>query len=340
MKNCKKLIAILMVAALMLSCVVSMAQVVPTYPEVPDGYDGFVTISVSAATIGWGYLVTPMLVPVHNGESVAQATVRLFDTLSIGYIAGSMENFYLSNISCQNCLDGVAPNVPDYLMEQLELYPGWAEENFGYSYGEWTGIENGNGMLGEGDFSDFAGWMIAEDNISLPVGAGSYSVQVGCSYQWGFTVYGWGMDLGWSNGWGSFPVFDNPAEGVNRSEAEKAVAMILADETLSSKVDEGGVAHTEFVNLESTLENIASSQEQIDDCLTQLLNALEDNTLLIGDVNGDGAVNMQDAQLVLRHSMGLMQLSDEAIAAADVNGDGNINSADATLIVRIALGLV
>lgn len=59
---------------------------------------------------------------------------------------------------------------------------------------------------------------------------------------------------------------------------------------------------------------------------------------ILGDVNGDGIVNTEDALLVLRHAMGLQNLPDNRLLAADYNGDGEINSEDALLILRYAMG--
>lgn len=339
MKNCKKLIAIIVIAALAISSAASIVLAEPAYPEVPSEYDGYVTVSVSADTIGWGYLIAPTLVPIHEGESVAEATIRLFDTLGVAYEAGTPESFYLTDVACDNCVNGAEPNVPDYLMEQIELYPAWAEENFGFAYGEWTGTESGNGMLGTDDFSTFGGWMIAEDDITLPTTAGDYSAQSGHVYQWAFSVYGWGMDLGWSDGWGSFPVFDNPAEGVNRADAEEVYALIMADEELAALVAEDGMAYDEFESLVAALVDLSSTQAEIDSCLNMLLNAL-DGGALMGDINGDGVVNMQDAQLAMRYAIGIAELSDEQLSIGDINGDGIVNSSDATMIARIALNLI
>jgi hypothetical protein len=66
-----------------------------------------------------------------------------------------------------------------------------------------------------------------------------------------------------------------------------------------------------------------------------------DPNLLMGDVNGDGVINMVDALAVLRYAAGA---SAEAagitnMAAADVNGDGQVTSADALLILMMAMGL-
>ena len=58
-----------------------------------------------------------------------------------------------------------------------------------------------------------------------------------------------------------------------------------------------------------------------------------------GDVTGDGKVNIQDAILVLRNTVGLADLAPDQISAGDVTGDGRINIQDATLILRLAVGL-
>ena len=63
----------------------------------------------------------------------------------------------------------------------------------------------------------------------------------------------------------------------------------------------------------------------------------EGGAALTGDVNGDGAVNANDALLVLRSVMGLVPALG---LEADVNGDGIVNGNDALLILRAALGLV
>ena len=59
----------------------------------------------------------------------------------------------------------------------------------------------------------------------------------------------------------------------------------------------------------------------------------------MGDVNGDGVVNMVDATNVLRHGLGIFAIQPSYLHNADVNGDGVINTVDATLIIRMCLGL-
>jgi hypothetical protein len=65
-------------------------------------------------------------------------------------------------------------------------------------------------------------------------------------------------------------------------------------------------------------------------------------TGLLGDVTGDGAVNVIDAQQILRWSLGLSV--SEAVEGristhGDVTGDGNVNIIDAQQVLRSSVGL-
>jgi hypothetical protein len=64
------------------------------------------------------------------------------------------------------------------------------------------------------------------------------------------------------------------------------------------------------------------------------------NSVLFGDVNGDGKVNVGDATLLLRAAVGLVTLAADQKTRADVNGDGKVNVSDATLALRFAVGLI
>lgn len=66
---------------------------------------------------------------------------------------------------------------------------------------------------------------------------------------------------------------------------------------------------------------------------------IPEEPFLLGDVNGDGAVDSSDALLLLRASMGLAELDEAQLSAGDVNGDGAADTTDALLILRLTLGL-
>lgn len=59
---------------------------------------------------------------------------------------------------------------------------------------------------------------------------------------------------------------------------------------------------------------------------------------MLGDVNGDGVVDMPDAILAQEIADGEVTPTQEQLDAGDINGDGIIDSADVTLILRIILG--
>jgi hypothetical protein len=59
-----------------------------------------------------------------------------------------------------------------------------------------------------------------------------------------------------------------------------------------------------------------------------------------GDIDMNGEVNVVDALLALRCSMGLLEFSGEQLALADVNESGACDVADALLILRFSMGLI
>ena len=65
-----------------------------------------------------------------------------------------------------------------------------------------------------------------------------------------------------------------------------------------------------------------------------------DPDVLMGDVNGDGAINTRDAKLIMQLELGLIDAANLNVAALDVNGDGAVNTRDAKLIMQLELGLI
>lgn len=55
--------------------------------------------------------------------------------------------------------------------------------------------------------------------------------------------------------------------------------------------------------------------------------------LSVGDVNGDGSVDAEDARLIMDHLSGTAPLDDDALTRADVNGDGEVTYLDAMAII-------
>jgi len=59
----------------------------------------------------------------------------------------------------------------------------------------------------------------------------------------------------------------------------------------------------------------------------------------IGDVNGDGVVDVLDARMCQQHVDGIIQLAGGQLAACDFDGNGEINQLDANLIGAAAVGM-
>lgn len=60
----------------------------------------------------------------------------------------------------------------------------------------------------------------------------------------------------------------------------------------------------------------------------------------LGDVNGDGFINVTDSILVLSYVVGNVELSENELDRAEVSGDGAVNNTDSTLIMRYITGLI
>lgn len=67
---------------------------------------------------------------------------------------------------------------------------------------------------------------------------------------------------------------------------------------------------------------------------------LPDYAAVMGDINGNGEVNVKDVTILLQYLLNLAELDGEARLRADVNADGLINVIDATLIMQYVLGII
>ena len=62
-----------------------------------------------------------------------------------------------------------------------------------------------------------------------------------------------------------------------------------------------------------------------------------DSSVILGDVNMDGLINVQDIILVVNMALGLLDPTSEEFQAADVNEDGEISILDIIIIVNMIL---
>ncbi len=67
---------------------------------------------------------------------------------------------------------------------------------------------------------------------------------------------------------------------------------------------------------------------------------VDEPEVMLGDINGDGAINISDLTLCMNHILGKIKLTDEKFYAADVKEDGVVNVSDLTLIMNYILGKI
>lgn len=60
---------------------------------------------------------------------------------------------------------------------------------------------------------------------------------------------------------------------------------------------------------------------------------------IVGDANGDNAVNVKDATLIQKHAASLVKLEGAAFRAADATEDNKVNVVDATAVQKFAAGI-
>ncbi|MBR4434597.1 MAG: hypothetical protein IKS90_00675 [Clostridia bacterium] len=335
MKIYKKLFAALIAVCLLVSAfsgVSTAAADTRTLEgnEIPDGY---VVVSFEAFVLGYGYIIEPTYVPYTEGESVADVTIRLLDEAGVEavYSFGGF-GFYLSGVASEKLANDTPINVPAHLAAELINNYCYDEED------GWSNPENGDGILSEMEFTYYSGWMYTDNNASAPVGASELKAESGHSYRWMYSIYGFGMDVGISDGFGMFPEFDNPAMGVDRDEAHALYAVCMDDIATNSLVSEGGACCDAFAEFEAIITDLASTQEDIDAAIAALEEALL-AAVVPGDTDCDGNVDIADTIRAARHSLGIKLLRAVGAAAADYNGDGNIDITDVNLIARVSLGL-
>ena len=74
--------------------------------------------------------------------------------------------------------------------------------------------------------------------------------------------------------------------------------------------------------------------------MNSILMTCEASSDMLGDVDLDGDVDTADATPAIRYVLELEALTEAQLANGDVNGDGAIDVIDAMIILRMALGFM
>ena len=97
---------------------------------------------------------------------------------------------------------------------------------------------------------------------------------------------------------------------------------------------EEGTYELKVNNSSFTVKNADNTFETLP--LVDVISTIEITGNLLGDVNGDGNVDLTDAIMIVNHSLDNTP-SNFRIDVADVNGDGNIDLTDAIIVVNMSM---
>jgi len=61
---------------------------------------------------------------------------------------------------------------------------------------------------------------------------------------------------------------------------------------------------------------------------------------ILGDINGDGRIDVKDVVLIQKHILGKISLTAQQREVADVNGDGLLDARDVALMMQRSIGKI
>ncbi|MDE6538825.1 MAG: terpene cyclase/mutase family protein, partial [Ruminococcus sp.] len=241
-----------------------------------------VTVSMEGLTLGQGMYFEPETYTLSEINSLVategygpfdesnlnagMATLAFFIDNGIEYentgswgdssaVVGS--SFYLSSV---RNIDKGYLNIPKIILEKS----GMSQEDFE----DWGNYDD---YLGEFDYNQMSGWMITVNDLLIPVGASSWTLNqdykgynnYGSDYvvRWQFTLNDYGADLG-LQGFAGAPYYDH----VNKDLLYKKYAELSANGILNS--------NTKLKKQTlSVMENLTATQKEVDTALTLLESA-------------------------------------------------------------------
>ena len=127
--------------------------------------------------------------------------------------------------------------------------------------------------------------------------------------------------------------FLNPAEQIVLPGEEEFVG--TGATLIFFPLDEPPVNAFRSLDEETTEEETTEEETTEEETTEPETNEITYTVILMGDIDGDGKIEAEDARLVLRYVAKLDTLDDLQLLAANLNGDTKILADDARLILRI-----
>lgn len=242
--------------------------------------------SIELFTIGCGYLIQPVEMPIYEGETAAEQLVRLLHSNGyVGYYDGTVEaSFYLGYIAdgtAQNAKYNnykksgtaqspkklnISPKIPSLLVPYLEDTMTF--------YDPQDYKKNWEGYLGEFAFTNGSGWMYSVNNIFPNVGFADSYLSDGDVVRVQYTL-GYGADIGGFGAMGTeIPDVDNqPTSGyftvANKDSLNKTICKALN----SGHISKSNVKKA-YQDALTVVSELNASQKKVDSAVKALNNAL------------------------------------------------------------------
>lgn len=221
---------------------------------------GQAVVTVEAFTLGGGYIIEPTYVDIYEGDSTANALVKLLTERGFTYTnTGSIESsFYLATISSNqlSSIDVTGASIPTGLLEKL------AEKGIDIS------DRSDPTTLGEFDYTSFSGWMYCHNNVFPNVGFSGNYLADGDVVRVQFTLGGYGADIGGGYAMGGVSTDYYPV--ANKDALTSRIAQINAEIKKNANYLKDNSLQTAYDNAMTVLEDLLSSQADVDAALTAL----------------------------------------------------------------------
>lgn len=224
---------------------------------------GYVTISVEKFALGLGYIKEPIKVPFYEGDSVAKLTIDTVGEKNIDYNGTANKGFWLNAVKDNETRE---PNWPQHIIENTA--PEGILDEIGRADPDW---------LSQYDYyPSSSGWMYCVNGKFPDVIASEVEPKDGDVIRWQFTIVGIGRDIGANpegsenaDSWGEdfIPI-------ANKDELTKLVGGINSLEEKDEILKNEEIKKA-YDNAMKQLENISSSQDDVDNALEELNKAIE-----------------------------------------------------------------
>lgn len=222
---------------------------------------GYVTISVEKFALGLGYIKEPVKVPFYEGDTVADITIKVIGEDYADYEdSSSYGGFWLYAVKDDETRE---PNWPQHILDNANVN----------RYGR---IWNPPEWLGQYDYNEDSGWMYCVNGKFPDIIASGIEPKDGDVIRWQFTIVGLGRDIGANpdgsenaDSWGKdfVPI-------ANKDELTKLVGEINSLEEKDELLKNEDIKDA-YDNGMKQLENIVSSQDDVDNALEELNRAIE-----------------------------------------------------------------